>query len=315
MTHAFWGRYADRRIYVHLASGFLLFLFLFGTVPGAVRAQDVPAEVEAISDALDVPFVPSAQNVLKNMFDMVKITKHDFVIDLGSGDGRIVIAAAKQHGARGFGVDLNQKLVAIANERARRQGVADRAKFHVRDIFKTDISQATVLTMYLLPEIVLQLRSKLLSELKPGTRVLSHDYHLAEWRPEDIRIVNIGQNERSIVYSWIVPASVKGSWTWDLSGKGTFDRPQRFETTLRQQFQDFSGDVDINGMPISIREAALTGDKISFSLSPVIEDGIVRMEYRGTVKGDEIVGTVRVSGSVDTVTLPWRAKRTKGPRG
>src|SRR5689334_11685729 len=131
------------------------------------------------------PYVPSPTSVVADMLALADVSAKDFVIDLGSGDGRIVLTAAKVFGARGFGVDINEKLVKEANEAAKLQGVSDRARFTIQDLFKTDISKATVLTMYLLPNTVNMLKNKLLTELKPGTRILSHDYPLSGWIPDD----------------------------------------------------------------------------------------------------------------------------------
>lgn len=288
----------------------VLIAFTLFAVSAPAVAQNVPAEVENLSDQFDVPFVPSHENVLKAMFDMAKPTKDDYVVDLGSGDGRIVITAAKEYGAQGFGVDLNDKLVAIANERARDAGVGDRAKFYVRDLFKTDISKATIVTMYLLPEVVMEIRPKLFSTLRPGTRIVSHDYHLGDWRPENARVVPIGLGEESIVYHWIVPAKVAGWWRWEISYPGYFEQPLQYEARLKQKFQDVEGDILLNGGAISIHDATLRSDRIAFSATGELDDRIVRHDFSGTVRGKEIVGTVRLSGGVREVELPWRARLT-----
>lgn len=299
---------------VLFVSFFLLSIPIVGGL-GPAKAQEVPPEVEAISDHLDVPFVPSQADVLRAMFDMTKANKDDFVIDLGSGDGRIVIAAAKWLGARGFGVDLNAKLVDISNKRAQEQGVADRAQFFVRDIFATDISKATLVTMYLLPEVVLQLRPKLLETLKPGTRIASHDYHLGNWRPDHVRIVGAGGEERSIVYAWTVPAKVAGTWSWDIAYRRYFNGVIPIKAEIEQHYQDLAGRVVADGGVTSLREAIVNGTRISFKTTTVIDDVVVDQDYVGTVKGKEINGTVRLSGSVKAVTLPWRAiLQRRGPR-
>lgn len=306
MTHHFRGR-SDCGPFIAILFA-LAFLFSTGPV-GPVTAQEVTPEIEEISDGLDVPFVPSHADVLRTMFELTNANKDDFVIDLGSGDGRIVIAAAKWLGARGFGVDLNDKLVAIANKRAERQGVADRAKFYVRDLFETDISKATLVTMYLLPEIVLQLRPKLLSSLKPGTRIASHDYHLGDWRPDHTRVIDAGGEERSIVYAWTVPAKVAGSWTWDIAYTRYFAEVTPIEAEIEQHFQDLSGRAVTEGTLTPLRNAGVNGTKVSFSMSSVLDDVVVDQHYSGTVNGDVIEGTVRLSGSVKEVEIPWRAVR------
>lgn len=280
----------------------------------AARAQEVTPDVEEISDGLDVPFVPSHADVLRSMFDLTKATKSDYVIDLGSGDGRIVIAAAKWLGAEGFGVDLNAKLVAIANKRAKEQGVADRAKFYVRDLFATDISKATLVTMYLLPDIVLQLRPKLLSTLKPGTRIASHDYHLGDWRPDHMRVIDAGGEERSIVYAWTVPAQVAGTWHWDIGNSRYFNAVTPMQAEIEQRYQDLSGRMAVNGSIVPIRAAGVEGTKVSFVVTSEIDDVVVEQTYTGTVSGDEIKGTVRLSGSVKPVEIPWLATRRPAAR-
>src|SRR5262245_37733452 len=132
-----------------------------------------------------VPFVPTPPDVVERMLVMAKVTKTDYVIDLGSGDGRVVRLAAQKYGARGFGVDLDTELVGRSVSLARRDGVSDRVSFLAQDLFKTDISEATVLTMYLLPAVNMQLRPRLLTELKPGTRVVSHDFDLGDWAADE----------------------------------------------------------------------------------------------------------------------------------
>ena len=158
------------------------------------------------------PYVPSPQSVVADMLKVAEVGPADFVIDLGSGDGRIVLTAAKVFGAQGFGVEIKDDLVKKSNEAARREGLAERVKFIKQDLFKTDISQATVLTMYLLPDTVNLLKDKFLAELKPGTRIISHDYPLTGWIPEkylqmDLEDkVQISGVTTTLIYMYIVPA-------------------------------------------------------------------------------------------------------------
>lgn len=306
MTHHLGGRAARGPLIVFLFA--LVFMFA-GMLARPALSQEVTPDIEEISDGFDVPFVPSHADVLKAMFELTKANKDDFVIDLGSGDGRIVIAAAKWLGARGFGVDLNAKLVEIANKRAATQGVAHRAKFYVRNLFETDISKATLVTMYLLPEVVLQLRPKLLASLKPGTRIASHDYHLGDWRPDHTRIVDSGGEERSIVYAWTVPAKVAGTWYWDISNKRYFDAMTPMQAEITQHYQDLSGRVAANGGISPLRDAVVEGTKVSFTVTTEIDDVVVDQRYVGTIKGDVIEGTVRLSGSVNPAEIVWRATR------
>ena len=250
------------------------------------------------------PYVPSPQSVVSDMLKLAEVGANDFVIDLGSGDGRIVLTAAKVFGARGFGVEIQDHLVKLSNEAARKEGVADRVKFITQDLFKTDISQATVLTMYLLPNTVNMLKDKLLGELKPGTRVLSHDYPLAGWIPE--RYVQMDLEDKvaisgvttTLLYLYVVPAKVAGSWSAKVPmivSKG----PVRFD--LRQQVTRVSGNARLDGREIPLEDVRLKGDQLSFKLagrSPV---------FFGTVKNNQIEGTVEAGG----VRSAWNASLGK----
>jgi SAM-dependent methyltransferase len=188
----------------------------------------------------DVPFVTTPDNVTLAMLRLADVGAHDYVIDLGSGDGRIVIVAAKRFGARGLGVDIDPQLVRQSRENAARAGVGARAKFAVQDLFKTDLSPASVVTLYLLPEVNLALRPALLA-LKPGTRVVSHDWDMADWKPDRTLVVDapdkkIGKEKSSRVHQWIVPAPVAGKWCGKADFKGT-------TLQLEQRFQEFQATV------------------------------------------------------------------------
>ncbi len=162
------------------------------------------------------PYVPSPTSVVADMLKLAGVGPQDFVIDLGSGDGRIVLTAAKVYGASGFGVEIQDPLVERSNEAARREGLADRVKFLKQDLFKTDISRATVLTMYLLPDTVNMLSDKLRRELRPGTRVISHDYPIEGWRPKETKIFDLEDKIRitgvrtTIIYLYVVPDKPPG---------------------------------------------------------------------------------------------------------
>ena len=234
------------------------------------------------------PYVPSPQSVVTDMLKLAEPGPGDFVIDLGSGDGRIVLTAAKVFGARGFGVEIKDDLVTLANEAALKEGIADRVKFLKQDLFRTDISQATILTMYLLPDTVNLLREKLLKELRPGTRILSHDYPLTGWVPEkyvhmDLEDkVQISGVTTTLIYLYIVPARIEGTWTARLPSLST--RPVTIE--LKQRLTQISGSARIEGRSVQLEEARLRGDRISFKLAGR------KGEYSGQVKGGAIDGTV-----------------------
>ena len=173
-----------------------------------VQAQEPAPDVQTQEErAPDVPYVPTPQEVVDQMLEVAKVTKDDVLYDLGSGDGRIVITAAQKLGTRGVGVDINPERIKEANENAQKAGVTDRVEFRQQDLFETDISQATVVTLYLLPDINVQLRPKLFEQLKPGTRIVSHDFDMGQWKPERVMQVE-GPNREHTIYYWVVPKEV-----------------------------------------------------------------------------------------------------------
>src|SRR5688500_15044509 len=187
-------------------------------------------EIEASAVRKDVPYVPTPQETVDEMLRLAKVSRSDIVYDLGSGDGRIVITAAKRHGARGVGIDIDPARIQEANENARLAGVTDRVRFVQGDLFETDLREATAVTLYLLRSVNLRLRPKLLAELRPGTPVVSHDFDMAEWKPE--QHVRVGDDD---VYLWIIPAKVDGAWRWTAAD----GRP--ISAKIAQEFQKFSG--------------------------------------------------------------------------
>lgn len=200
--------------------------------PGAGSAPMVQVE--------EVPFITTPDNVTVEMLKLAGVTARDYVLDLGSGDGRIVITAARRFGARGMGVEIDPSLVVRSRENAARAGVADRADFREQDLFKTDLSVASVITMYLLPQVNLQLRPALL-RLKPGTRLVSHDWDMGDWKPDRTVTVDapdkkIGRDKVSQLMLWVVPADVAGVWCGNGLLRGT-----RLE--LQQKYQEFTGTV------------------------------------------------------------------------
>jgi SAM-dependent methyltransferase len=242
------------------------------------------------------PYVPSPSSVVSDMLTLAEVGPKDFVIDLGSGDGRIVLTAAKVFGARGFGVDINEKLVREANEAARLQGVADRARFTIQDLFKTDISKATVVTMYLLPNTVNMLKDKLLNELNPGTRILSHDYPLSGWQPEQYRQfdledkVAISGVSTTLIYLYVVPAKAEGAWSARLPANLSKE-PVRLN--LKQQITRISGSARVGGKDVPLEEARMRGERLTFKLAL---NGKA-YEFAGTVKGRSIEGSVDGGGT------------------
>jgi len=246
------------------------------------------------------PYVPSPQSVVSDMLRYADVGPADFLIDLGSGDGRIVLTAAKVFGARGFGVEIKDELVKKSNEAAKNEGLADRVKFMKQDLFKTDLSQATVITMYLLPDTVNLLKDKFLAELKPGTRIVSHDYPLTGWIPEkyvqmDLEDkVQISGVTTTLIYLYVVPAKVAGSWK-ALMPAALSKQPATL--SLKQQLTRVTGSVRLDGKDVPMEDVKLRGDRLTFKLSGR------RGEFSAQVKDKTIEGILETNG----VRSPWSA--------
>jgi len=248
------------------------------------------------------PYVPTPKIVVDEMLRMGKVGPKDFVIDLGSGDGVIVLTAAREHKARGFGVDIDADLVKQSNAEAKRLGLADRASFHVQDVFKADLSKATVITLYLLPSMMMNLRAKMFLEPKPGTRIVSHDYNFDEWQPDDYIVLDVPEKEKingvpkATINLWIVPAKVSGLWQVQVDGADQYD------VNVKQAYQVLNGAASANGKTIKMSSGRMRGEEISFTLT----EGSARRQFRGTVSGEAMRGTVELGGGK---TARWSAKR------
>jgi len=274
------------RILVVVSS--LTLMFMLALSPIVATAQEYQPSVGQAGK--DVIWVPTPPELVQAMLDMAKVTPDDYLVDLGSGDGRIVIAAAKR-GVRALGLEYNPDMVALSNRNAKAEGVAGKASFQQADIFATDFSKATVLTMYLLPYLNMKLRPIIL-EMKPGTRVVTHAFNMEDWEPDQ----EIEVQDRT-AYLWIVPAKVAGVWNWKTdTGSAVLD--------LNQTFQKFSGSLKIQGKEMPFQNATLKGDLISFYAG---NDTAKMQEYKGRVDGNMIVGTVRTGTGPES---KWTAART-----
>ncbi|MFO0483041.1 MAG: SAM-dependent methyltransferase [bacterium] len=275
----------------------------------AAYAQAVARDAVVIrSDSS--PYVPTPQKVVDEMLRMGRLGAKDFIVDLGSGDGRIIITAAQRMGVRGFGVDLDAELVRYANAGAKQAGVSDRVEFFQRDIFKTDLSGADVVTMYLLPEVNMMARPKLLAELRPGARVVTHDYHFEDWLPDD-RITldvpekKVGTPGLAYVYMWIVPGQGAGRWQGRMPVAGGQTLP--VELDLEQRFQILTGTVSLGGRPAKLVFAEMIGNDLSVIFSAEVGGRQVRHEIRASTRGDEAAGTVRAGHETPPPVLPGQA--------
>ncbi len=257
----------------------------------SAHAQPAPAAKPPAGDyqpssgqaGKDVVWVPTPQALVDRMLDMAKVTKDDYLVDLGSGDGRTVITAAKR-GIRAHGIEFNPDLVALSQRNAKTEGVADRATFERADIFQSDFSKASVVTLFLLSTLNQKLRPTLL-DMKPGTRVVSNTFDMGDWRPDEQIDAGAGCTAWCRAYKWVIPAKVAGNW-----------RLGESELSLTQTYQMLSGTLQQNGKSLEISDAKLDGTAITFTAGG--------QRYAGSVDG------TKMSGQVDG--KPWSAERTGG---
>jgi SAM-dependent methyltransferase len=236
---------------------------------------------------LDVPYVSTPHEVVAEMLRLANVTRNDVVYDLGCGDGRIVIAAAQQYGARGTGVDLDPQRIMEAEAKARQARVETRVRFLQQDLFETDLRDATVVTLYLLPQVNLQLRPILLRDLRPGTRVVSHEFSMDDWRPD-----HSTQEQDSNIYLWIIPAQVAGTWAWTPPGA-----TEPYTLRLTQQYQRVNGTLQANGMEMALTDVVLVGDHLRFAALPPGQAQPVWLAFDGHVQNNTLVGHVETPGT------------------
>ena len=271
---------------------FVLLILLSGNVAG----QDWE---------FDVPYVPTKHSIVAEMLRMAEVGRDDILYDLGCGDGRIVVTAAKETGTRGVGIDINPVRIQESRENAKKQKVENLVRFVEKDIFEADFSEATVVSLYLLTEVNLRLRPRLLSNLKPGTRVVSHNYAMGDWEYHEYKELMV-ENEKHYVYFWIVPANTGGTWEWTLPA-GTGDK--RYAMKLNQKFQNVDGIVTTGGEPTSLKNAKLTGNKLQFAIEQYVNGSKELLYFDGKVAGNSIDGTVKSISEQNTKNYRWSARR------
>jgi SAM-dependent methyltransferase len=258
----------------HVRATALASLLLTACASVLAQTQTPPTTYEpSVGQAgKDVVWVPTPQELVDKMLDMAKVTPRDYVIDLGSGDGRTVITAAKR-GVRAHGIEYNPEMVELSKRNAVKEGVTEKASFAQADLFKSDFSRASVITMFLLPDINLKLRPKILG-LKPGTRVVSNSFTMGEWTADETATVGNGCSSWCTAYLWIVPAKVDGTWKL----------PQG-ELALKQEFQMVTGTLRTEGKTMPLQDGKVRGDEIVFTAGGV--------RYSGKVNGTRIDGSTR----------------------
>ena len=274
--------------YVHplLVAAVVSLLALGTTADGRTRAECERDYKPQVGQAgKDVVWVPTPDELVNKMLTMATVTPKDFVVDLGAGDGKIAIAAGKKFGATALGIEYNPDMARLAQCYVQAEGVADKVKIIQGDIFKEDFSKATVVTMYLLPELNMRLRPTILA-MKPGTRVTSHQFNMGDWEADETAEI-----EYRTAYLWIVPAKVEGNWTFREDGGKT-----TFNVAMTQKFQRVSGDAGMGGSKNPLVGATLRGEEIKFAFN---DDKGQTRTLTGTVRGNEITGTLRGPGNAE----------------
>jgi hypothetical protein len=250
-------------------------------------------------------FQASTPESVERLLKLARLRDDDVVVDLGSGNGLIPLTAARMNPRlRGRGVDIDPKLVEESNQRARSEGVADRVRFELRNAFDVDLRDATVVTMWLFPELMRLLRPVILERAAPGTRVLTSTWNLGAWQPDEVDM------DGAAVYMWIVPARVAGAWEWELS---VASRRFRYSSFVEQHFQMVEGVARAGDRREVLEGMTVRGADVTFTLNITLDQlGLTRHEFSGKVESDQIVGTVKVTPAGQSpLTMPWRARRSE----
>lgn len=273
----------------------------------------------------EVPFVPTPNEVVSEMLKIAQVDKDDVLYDLGCGDGRIVITAAKEFGCRSVGIDIDPERIRESRKNAIEAGVSDRVQFIQMDLFEAKISEATVVTLYLLSEVNLRLRPKLFRELNPGTRVVSHEFKMGGWLPDATSSVKTSDNRNSPkedywnqytvdyldlhgVYLWVIPGNVTG--TWELTIPGTSEK-NGIRLKLDQKFQEVRGKAfeGASSIPVFIKDEKIKGNILQFTMERKLEERIETMRFEGTLEGHIMQGTLTIEDNPGKEKVKWKARR------
>ncbi len=268
----------------------------------------ISTEIPMLSQERFSLFSASSPESVEGMLTLARLRDDDVVVDLGSGNGVIPLTAARMNARlRGLGVEIDSKLVEQSNQRARSEGVADRVRFEHLNAFDVDLRDATVVTMWLYPELMRLLRPIILERAAPGTRVLTSTWDLGTWQADEVGQVDA---DGTAIYMWIVPARVAGAWEWELSVAGS---RSRYSSFVEQRFQKVEGVVRTGDRREVLEGMTLRGADITFALNITLDQsGLTRHEFSGKVEGDRIVGTVKVTPAGQSpVTMSWRAQRAE----
>jgi SAM-dependent methyltransferase len=259
-------------------------------------------------DQYEVPFVPTLDKIVDEMLKIANVNDKDYIFDLGCGDGRIVITAAKKYGARGVGIDINPVRIEESKANAIREGVSDKVTFIQQDLFEADIREATVVALYLLQSVNLRLRPKLLQELQPGTRIVSHNYDMGEWEPD--KSLEIFHQYGHKVYFWTVPADISGTWHWN---SPVSSQNQHFVLQVKQKFQEASGVLTVGDTAIPLKDLKIEGNKVQFTTEESTAGRTANCKYEGLVQKSSISGKIISKSGGGVVEKVWEAKRNTPP--
>jgi SAM-dependent methyltransferase len=279
---------------------------------------NVPAVGQRPQKPPEVPYVPTPEKVVEEMLRIADVNKDDILYDLGCGDGRIVITAATKFGCTGIGIDIDPQRIKESKENAAEAGVEDKVEFLLMDLFEADIKKASVVTLYLLSRVNLRLRPTLLRDLKPGTRVVSHDFTMDDWEPEERLVIDaetpVYDNfytesywDRHSVYFWIIPANVTGTWEWKMAAGA---EKKDYSLQLEQTFQKIEGKAQEDAflIPLTIKDGKIMGDKLEFTLERRVKGKKEQLLFTGIVSGHYIVGKMTIDGRSGSKEN-WRARR------
>jgi SAM-dependent methyltransferase len=248
----------------------------------------------------DVPYVSTPHAIVDEMVRLADVKASDVVYDLGCGDGRMVIAAVKKTGCRGVGIDIDPERIKESRANARASGVEDRVRFVEQNFFASDIRDATVMLIYLFPDVNIRLRGKFLSEMKPGSRLVSHAFDMGDWKPDNS--ASIGAQR---VYFWVIPANATGRWKWNSPG----GRQAAFVLEMEQRYQQIRGTLTQGDHPMTLTDAKLTGDRITFRIEQDVSGRKTARQFAGMISGNTIVGTITSTEGPRAKNSRWRAMR------
>jgi|WetSurMetagenome_2_1015567.scaffolds.fasta_scaffold20055_4 SAM-dependent methyltransferase len=282
---------------------------LFTAVQADVTGWFLPRENEYVSsDGLhlakgaspDVPYVATPHEIADEMVRLADVKGDDVVYDLGCGDGRLVIDAVKKAGCRGVGIDIDPARIKESRQNAIIAGVQDRVQFVEQNFFESNVREATVMLIYLFPDVNIRLRAKFLAEMKPGSRLVSHAFDMGDWKPDKTAIIRFQR-----VYYWVIPANATGTWKWTAAG----GRQMACALEVEQKYQAIRGTIAQGGRKTNLSDAKITGDRIAFATKESINGRELTREFKGTINGDTITGTITYAEGPRVRNERWKATR------